>query len=287
MKKIMMTVVVVLSASILFAQVDTNSQLVSKKGIAILPETGDYSISIDAQPFLYYLGNMFNSNVSNPAPTFNFTADHPVQIVGKYMVDANTAYRGIVRMGYNNDVTDFYVMKDGQTEPNPSVVVKDSYTRTQSLFAIGGGLEKRRGKGRVQGFYGGQAIIAIGTDNKKYTYGNAITADNTIPTRTAFTAPITRGTQDAFVLENTDGTSFGLILEGFVGVEYFFAPKFSISGEFLYGLSFYNKGDGSKTIEYLDNTTIQAKQETYKIGNRHFVDFNPRAALSLNLNFYF
>ena len=287
MKKIMMTVVVVLSASILFAQTDTNAQLVSKKGIAILPEAGEYSISIDAQPFLYYLGNIFNSNASNPAPTFNFTADHPTQIVGKYMVDANTAYRGIVRIGYNNDISDFYMMKDGQTEPNPTVVVKDSYRIRQSFVGIGAGLEKRRGKGRVQGFYGGQAIIGFGTKSEKYTYGNALSTKNLIPTRNFGPSITPRGMSSAYLLEDVAGTSFGLALEGFLGVEYFFAPKFSISGEFIYGFSLYNRGEGYKIVEYLDNSTLKVTQETYKVGNRNFVDFNPRAALSLNLNFYF
>jgi len=282
----MMTVVVVLSASIIFAQTDTNTQLVSKKGVAILPEAGEYSISIDAQPFLYYIGNMFNSNVSNPAPTFNFTADHPTQIIGKYMVDANTAYRGIIRIGYNNDLTDYYVTKDNQTEPNPTVVVKDTYRDRQSFVGIGAGLEKRRGKGRVQGFYGGQAIIGFGTESEKYTYGNALSTKNLTPTR-HFASTGSRGMADAYLLEDVAGTAFGIALEGFIGVEYFFAPKFSISGEFIYGLNFYNRGEGYKTVEYLDNSTLKVTQETYKVGNRNIVDFNPRAALSLNLNFYF
>lgn len=54
MKTKLITVGVFLGASI-FAQ-----ELTSKKGEPILPEKGDWSFSIDANPFLFYIGNIFN-----------------------------------------------------------------------------------------------------------------------------------------------------------------------------------------------------------------------------------
>ena len=56
MKKSLLIATAVLTGSIGFGQ-----ELTSKKGFPILPETGDYSIGIDATPFLQYFGQIFSN----------------------------------------------------------------------------------------------------------------------------------------------------------------------------------------------------------------------------------
>ena len=62
----------------------TYSGFVSKKGIPILPEQGDWAIGVDAAPFFIYAGNMLNGNAFNANPNFNFTSG--TNLYGKYFV---------------------------------------------------------------------------------------------------------------------------------------------------------------------------------------------------------
>ncbi|MFM1745879.1 MAG: hypothetical protein RLZZ630_1816, partial [Bacteroidota bacterium] len=116
----------------------------SKKGTAILPESGDWSIGISANSFLNYAGNLMNG--SNSAPSFDW-ANNQV-ITGKMMKDANTAYRAQVRLGIgSNTEKNQEVDLDGdQIADIDSVEIKTSY----SNITIGAGIQKYRGKGRLQ-----------------------------------------------------------------------------------------------------------------------------------------
>ena len=72
MKKIITILMLVLSVSVF-----VNAQeLTSKNGVPILPEKGEWALGIDAVPFFYYFGNMFNGNMSNGAPSFDFTGNY-------------------------------------------------------------------------------------------------------------------------------------------------------------------------------------------------------------------
>src|SRR4051812_42402137 len=77
-----------------------SAQLVLKKGEPILPQTGDWGLGIEANSFLNYLGNFFGKSAANTAPSYNFVGNQV--IVGKYFVDSVTAYRGGLRLGFNN-----------------------------------------------------------------------------------------------------------------------------------------------------------------------------------------
>ena len=88
-------------------------ELTSKKGTPILPEAGDWSIGIDAKPFLDYAGNMFNGNASNSSPSFNWTSTvFPQIITGKLVKDANTAYRVKLRLGSTSAKQEYEVKND-------------------------------------------------------------------------------------------------------------------------------------------------------------------------------
>ena len=102
------------SASLLLLSFATFGQgLTSKKGHAILPEAKDWSISFDAVPFLDYAFDktriFSNTPPSSAASALDFQT--PMTIVGKYMIDENTAYRAKARFGINRTSKDTLVNK--------------------------------------------------------------------------------------------------------------------------------------------------------------------------------
>ena len=284
MKKRFTLIVIAIFASItMFAQ-ETSSDFVSKRGIQILPETGEYAIGINATPFFTYFGNMLNGNAANAAPTFGFTAAAPLTITGKKMVDANTAYRGIFRIGFTNDKYNEYVNDDTNTSTTP-MFVTDSKSVSEMNIALGAGLEKRRGKGRLQGIYGAQAIFSLNTHSDKYTYGNAMTTTNFTPTTSDFAG--NSGMVGSRTVTNKQGTTFGIAVQGFVGAEYFFAPKFSVSGELMYGLYFMSQGDGTLDTEQMNSAGTGVETITTNTGGESHFGLDTGVSGTLNLNFYF
>lgn len=287
-KQFTLTILAIFVSITVFAQEEKTSDFVSKRGVPILPEAGDYAIGIDATPFFTYIGNMFNANTSNSAPSFSYTAAAPLIITGKKMIDAKTAYRGIFRIGFTNDKTNFYVPNDAYIPQNPSDTsyVKDSKNLSQMHVALGFGLEKRRGKGRLQGIYGAQVIFGMNTHSEKYTYANAMDNNNITPTTYNFNSD-SYGPASQRVTSNKQGFVYGVNLQAFIGAEYFFAPKFSISGELTYGLYFVSQGDGIlKEEQRASNGTETIVVSKKTAGETHF-GIDTGVAGTLNLNFYF
>src|ERR1043165_7523672 len=99
MKKSVLVIALAFGVTGAFAQ-----DLTSKKGEPILPEAGDWSIGIDATPFLSYAKSFIGAGTGTTAPTWNFITNYQT-ISGKYMVDANTAYRGSLRIGFGGSTT--------------------------------------------------------------------------------------------------------------------------------------------------------------------------------------
>lgn len=244
----------------------TAEVLKSKKGETILPEEGDLSIGVDASPFLRFAGNMLNSTVSQGAPTWNAYNAQPFSIIVKKFKDPNTAYRALVAI-HKANLNDSREVNQAVALPNDlyfgDKIAKVTDTRATGFNAliVGGGLEKRRGYGRLQGFYGGEALISVqGSQKSRYTYGNALTQNtaadqvnvnpNDANYTTNFGANIGNagnfqqhaGVTSARMLSQKTNTSFGFGLRGFIGAEYFFMPKMSIGGEFGWGLAFVRTG---------------------------------------------
>ncbi len=219
----------------------------SKKGTAILPEAGDCSIGIGATSTLNYFGNLLNGSAANAAPSFGWQGATNV-ISGKYMKDANTAYRVNVRLGFGTTKTS--VPDSGLTTTTDTKVASHNVN-------LGAGIQKYRGKGRVRGFYGAEANIGLG--------GSKTTVD------------FTGGSS-----EDKAGSTFSFGVRGFLGAEYFFAPKMSLSGEFGWGLNLSSTGASEST------TTIGGASTTVKGGKSSSFGFETdNAGGSINLNFYF
>lgn len=266
--------------------------MTSKKGEAILPEADDWALSIDAVPVMNYLGNMLNGNVSNSSPAFGYPGT-PLAITGKMFKDEKTAYRAMIRLGFGSSTMNNYV-DDNVNTTDPLAMTTDSWKSSYNNIVLGGGLEMRRGKTRLQGFYGGMLMFGIGGGKDTYTYGNAFSTTNLTPTSTVWTPTVSAGPSAARVTENKAGGTFMLGLRGFIGAEYFIFPKMSVGAEFGWGLGMSSTGEGEMTTQYWDPVGLTAKTATTKTGKSSSfgldTDVNgtqmiPSASLNLTLHF--
>ncbi|MDI1235773.1 MAG: hypothetical protein PSX81_15960 [bacterium] len=213
--------------------------LKNKRGIAILPQQGDFAIGFGANPFLNYFGNFFNGNNNNisPSPTF---ATPNQSLFFKYMKTNQLAYRGYFRIGVNSNTLNFNVADKTPGAASGSLV-KDVQKTKNNIIGIGFGIEKRRGTTRVQGYYGGEVYFNYNSGfDTKFKYGNSIENEDT---------GVIRNT----IINASSSLTFGV--RGFVGVEYFIAPRVSLGGELGYGPSINVRSANEITSESYDKTT--------------------------------
>ncbi|HEX5003376.1 MAG TPA: hypothetical protein VFW78_12850 [Bacteroidia bacterium] len=241
MKKILLIATFALSASVVLAQ----DEMTSKKGTPILPEVGDYWIGVDAVPFLDYFGNLMNSG--NSAPSWDFT-NSGMAITGGMVKDANTSYRGKIRLGIGSNKVNYSTDNDATTDPNDQSF--DEAKTSSNNILLGAGIQKNRGKGRLRGLYGAEAYLMFGGGKTTYSYANAYSATNTNPSSGI---PGQNGANPR-TTESKNGSMFGFGVRSFVGVEYFFAPKMSVAGEFGWGLAISSTGEGEVSQEGWDPT---------------------------------
>jgi len=314
MKKSIALVAMAFGVTSAFAQ-----DLTSKKGEPFLPEAGDYAIGVDANPFLNYVGNFFGKQNANTAPTWNYLNAANSIVSGKYFKDATTAYRVGIRIGYDSKTTKKNlsdVTETGVTYPSLPTQKEDVLKHNSSTIGLTVGLEKRKGKTRLQGFYGADLMIWGSSVKDKYTYGQAV--DGTTAGLTAVNAAnssdfsgvngVTNIAGDANIgvagqtsgriTSKKVGGGFGFGVRAFIGAEYFVAPKISIGGEFGWGIGYMTGGKTVTSVESIGGTTPTKTDvtKTEKNGG-HFVidtDLNksttgsimaPSANLRLNLHF--
>ena len=292
--KPLFTIVTVLFASIAIAQTPpTNSSetiLLSKKGESILPEAKDWALSVDASPFLTYTGKLL-SNAGADAPAVNSLANYPLTIGGKYFISAKQAYRARVRIGIASQTINNSVV-DNQNTTLDTVYIKDSRKSSSTTVTLAFGKEFRRGKTRLQGFYGGEGIIGISTGKSIYSYGNTFSNLNVSPTSTDFVTPTALGYASApansRLQSESNGTGIKVAARGFVGAEYFIFPKMSIGLEFGFSLMYFNQNDGKLSSESWDAAAGSVKNKTLaKSGSRGFGIDNDNSGGAIMLNFHF
>jgi hypothetical protein len=247
MKKSFLAVALILGASTTFAQ--------EKQ---YLPESGDWAIGVDATPFLNYFGNFIGGNGLNSAPTWDFPSWNQT-ITGKYFASEDMAYRAAIRLGFGSDKGSNMIGQDGAaapTYPNLPTTLEDSYNMGGTAIGLSGGLEMRKGSGRLIGFYGGELGLTFLSSKETYTYGNAMTT--TGASTTDFGSNLTTDTygNPARITESKSGMTSVIGLRGFIGAEYFVLPKLSLGGEFGWGLGMVSNGASSTTMESTNGTAI-------------------------------
>jgi hypothetical protein len=289
MKKSVLLAAAFIAATAASAQ---TGEITSNRGENWLSQDGDWGLTFDANPILNYVGNLFNSTANNNIgngltwPGAQTSANpllsnnQQFAITGKKLVDANTAYRGKLRIGFgtHSEYTQTPIIPTPAPPPFPAQLVEDRERHNNFNLVLGAGLEKRVGSSRVVGVYGGEFLVGLGSSRTTYDYGNAISADNDLDMRT---------------LEERQGNTFGLGLQGFIGIEWFFAPKMSLGGEYTWGLMLSSMGFGETTYEGWDDTigTAGGRREwTQESTSGRFSSFGLDTGISgaaINLNFYF
>lgn len=226
----------------------------SKRGVSLLPQAGDYALGIDATPFLNYMGNFFGKSNDNNFADKMFNGVNNT-IYGKYFLEDDRAIRAKLRLNIYKDQNKGTVTNDTEIANNPlnsfATIVDVQNVNTQDI-ELYVGYEFRRGRGRVQGFYGGELGLGYAGGKYSYDYGNPMTELNQTPTTTDFDNPANTGPMGFRQTELKMGKTFNLGVGAFVGVEYFFAPQMSIGGELNLAFIYSIKGQSEWKAETFD-----------------------------------
>jgi hypothetical protein len=231
------------------------TQVTNEAGYVVTPEAGDWAIGFNASPLFNYVGNAFNGSTGNSMNTAFVNGNNA--IYGKMFVDENTAYRASLRLRYGSGSQ--VVLQDTNTIDVAPDYIENKVTQSGAAVVLGFGLEKRRGHNKLQGYYGGEALITLGgtTPNMKYEYALDMNEATVV---TQGVVPASR------TLSSKAGSTFGFGVRGFIGAEYFFAPKISIAAEYGWGLSFTSTSGGETVTEnYGLATPTATTASTYEV----------------------
>jgi hypothetical protein len=273
---------------------DEGEVLKNKKGREIMPVKGDIALGFNTIPVIDFLVNTVGSmgaggTASNVAGNaVQYTSNTNNQIFGKYFLDTKTAIR--VRIGINtrsgtitNPVQDAKAMGDAllsgtandiEAASHMTVDDKVKFHRSNILFAAG--YEKRRGYGRLIGFYGAELGIGRSNANQTVTYGNAYSDQYNVDFTSNFNTPSTVTTLNPATavpvtrnLSTTYGGAWRFGVRGFVGIEYFIFPKISVGAEFGWGFAYTKQKGSVETNEvYLNGSSGPAvTKETKNVNN--------------------
>jgi hypothetical protein len=221
MKKIIFTTLTVLAFGFANAQ-----EIKSSKGENYLPESGDWAIGFNANNVFRYIGNSFNGSLNNAAPTVNYQKD--VAFVGKKFITSKSAYRVIANLGFRNN----FSPKDTIITAIIGTATTNTINKTTTTgfdLKVGLGKEWRRGKTRLQGFYGADALITL----------NSGSTTNNVSATTTTGTTVTNATIETVT---KSGFGFGFGVQGFLGAEYFLFPKISIGAQYTYGVGLLYRG---------------------------------------------
>lgn len=246
MKKIILSLVCLFALAIV---ANAEEPLTNKRGQRILPQAGDVALGVDATPFLNYLGNFFGKRGQNTNGDDIFNGkDQSIYL--KYFLSSNSALRFALDMNIGKTIDKGLVPDEGRILLGvQDATALDVQRASTNRFMLRGGYEMRRGYGRLQGFWGAEVGLGMTFGRTKWDYANAMNAANTTPTTSDFTGGIYNPAIRTLLEKNPIG--YTAYAGGFVGVEYFFAPKISVAGQFGLGWDYtaYSKG-GQYNVTY-------------------------------------
>ena len=252
MKKVLLLAAAVATSALVFGQ-----ELVSKKGEAYLPQEGDYALGFDAVP-LFNVLKFNNANTIGSAGPSEYGA---ISVFGKKFHSATEACRFglILNTGSSRTVTEVADLSSGAgADDRVDNVVRNSNFN----LTLVAGKEFRRGSTRVQGLWGAEGMVSIGSNRTKTTLGNDL-------------ADLDNVALDGTVIDTKSGLAFGVGARAFIGVEYFVAPKLSVALEAGLGLAlnFQPKGkvttledDGTTLVEEENDGTVKGSNVTLGTG---------------------
>ena len=282
MKKILAAVILLSLFKLASAQ-----DMLTKKGMPILPEPKDWSVGLQADPFLNYFGNLFTNenNTSSVKPQI------PLTIVGLYVKDNITAYRLKFRLGLGSHSVNNFVDDDSYSGLPPNAKTTDTWKHNYTQLVFGAGLQQSRGKGRLRGIYGVDLSFGYGSTTDSYSYGNAFTTDNSDPTstidwtQTDSTGNYLNGPVSSRTSQIKNPSIFDFTLSTFLGAEYFFAPKISLSAE--YGFGFVLSASGEKETFTVSDNDSSGKETSTRNGKTSNFSLDVRDIGAIVLHLYF
>jgi hypothetical protein len=244
---------IILTAAAVFAFSFANAQdLTSKKGEPYLPEAGDWAIGFNADNLFDYVGNAFSGKTNNTIGSVGNNGWNGT-FVGKKFTSATKADRYLVDFGVNTGST--------TTPTGPTTEIKSSTSGFN--LAVGLGKEWRKGKTRLQGFYGADLVLGLSSNGTKTEFTDSATPASNITTKF------------------TSGLGFNVGARGFLGAEYFIFPKIAIGAQYTYNVSI-NVAGASKTT----TTTPVTSTET-KGGSSFGLGIGNVGVASMNLTLHF
>ncbi len=250
MKKIILSVVAIMAFGFANAQ-----DLTSKKGEPYLPEAGDWAIGFNANNLFDYVGNAFSG--STTANSIGTVANNGWNgtFVGKKFTSATNANRYLV---------DFGVNVGSSTSAAPAGSTTETKVSTSGFnMSVGLGKEWRRGKTRLQGFYGADLVLGVQSSGSKTEITDSA-------------APATNSTVDV-----KSGLGLNVGARGFLGAEYFIFPKIAIGAQYTYNVSVAVTG-ASKTT-----TTVGGISTESKGGSAFALGIGNVGVASMNLTLHF
>lgn len=275
------------------ANAQSNDQVQNKNGVDIMPVSGEFAVGVGVgfDALFTWTGDLFGLTGSNTSmnntwvnnPLFGGTT---VSIWGKYMVSDNNALRMSIANSGNDNTFLYETFDDRSNDPDSIVIDKERFNSSQTY--VSAGWEFRRGKTRLRGIYGGDAMLSWENSHEHYTYGNQLGATNLTPTTNVgfWDNNFGRATQ----IRN--GATFGIGVRAFVGVEYFVAPKICIGTEFGWSALYEISGASDTHFERYDpfadggNGAIVKHTET-TLGSRSWSSGIDNFNTQLYFNFYF
>jgi len=224
-------------------------ELISKHGIPILPQVGDFAIGVDVIPYINFLGSTFSSGGNTLNPITSNT------LYGKYYLDNNSAIRFELYTSHNDSKINNYVVDDAAVfiNANSNAQVVDELKTNSHKYGIAAGYQKYRGYGRLRGTYGAQVSYSRENSIDAYTYGNQMNALNATPTTTANWSSFAVANPAQRLLKSNFGVTNGLGITALAGVEYFILPKICIGGEVGLSLVYSWSKQSNATYEEMQN----------------------------------
>jgi len=257
------------------------------------PEAGDIGLGFDARP----LFGFFTSGTSTSASP-NTTNSVIPSIFLRYFLAEDMAVRVNVNMVQQNTIAEAQIWSGNEADAFERVT--DTRSNSNGAFALGVGVEKRRGYKRVQGYMGADIQYERRSDRTFYTYGNAMTdADQTPISHNWGQLTNTNALNDANgdpwtgaarrQVANYGATTAAWSLNGIIGAEYYIAPKVSIGGEFKLGYAYSKtKNDGEIQWQMRDGAGTIVENVKQNVGpTSKSYGIRPISGGSIILSMYF
>jgi len=207
-----------------------SQQLTSKKGENYLPEKGDWSIGFNPDGVFKYLGNVFHGSTNDIVPTVSHV--NSGCIIGKMFITDKQAYRAVANFNIRSEKTVFPEYENDFVSGTIKHTGDSTVSSSNFNLTAGVGKEFRRGKTRLQGVYGADALLIIGSSGDKMVLLQKDGTPDEITTTT----------------RNKNGLDFGIGAEAFIGGEYFLFPKISIGAQYHFGVKLMLNGKSTQDI---------------------------------------